>query len=168
MASPLSRVAAYLTAKGHSVVLECETARHSPLSGYSVAAQEELEHAVDLAIVLGGDGTMAVINLVSEAMGVTSSAALAYIRRPSWASRTSTLADAKRSLPGSGNGAAAAVVAESSSKMQAKTMSNDRIITPSLKKSKCLIARRDAASQSPRRFKDLSCLSPIAFAQQSP
>ncbi len=51
---------------------------------------------------------MAVINLVSDAMGVTSSAALAYMRRPSWASRTSTLADARRSLPGSGNGAAAA------------------------------------------------------------
>jgi len=58
LASPLSRVAEYLTAKGHSVVLEHETARHSPLAGYSVAAQEDLEHAVDLAIVLGGDGTM--------------------------------------------------------------------------------------------------------------
>jgi NAD+ kinase len=58
LASPLSRVAAYLTAKGHSVVLECETARHSPLSGYPIATQEDLGHAVDLAIVLGGDGTM--------------------------------------------------------------------------------------------------------------
>ncbi len=28
------------------------------MAGYSVAAQEDLEHAVDLAIVLGGDGTM--------------------------------------------------------------------------------------------------------------
>jgi len=58
LASPLSRLASYLSAKGHSVVLEGETARHSPLSGYPTAAQEHLGQAVDLAIVLGGDGTM--------------------------------------------------------------------------------------------------------------
>ena len=58
LASPLSRLASYLTAKGHSVVMEAETARHAPLLGYPTVAQEELGQVVDLAIVLGGDGTM--------------------------------------------------------------------------------------------------------------
>ena len=58
LAPPLSRLASYLTAKGHSVVLEGETARYAPLLGYPTAAPEDLGRAVDLAIVLGGDGTM--------------------------------------------------------------------------------------------------------------
>ncbi len=58
LASPLSRLASYLTARGHSVVLESETARYAPLLGYPTATQEDLGRAVDLAIVLGGDGTM--------------------------------------------------------------------------------------------------------------
>jgi hypothetical protein len=82
LASPLSRVAEYLTAKGHSVVLEHETARHSPLAGYSVAAQEDLEHAVDLAIVLGGDGTMLSIARRLAPFGVP----LIGINQGAWAS----------------------------------------------------------------------------------
>jgi NAD+ kinase len=58
LGTPLARLASYLTAKGHSVVLESETARYAPLLGYPTAAQEDLGRAVDLAIVLGGDGTM--------------------------------------------------------------------------------------------------------------
>jgi NAD+ kinase len=58
LGAPLARLASYLTAKGHSVVLESETARYAPLLGYPTAAQEDLGRAVDLAIVLGGDGTM--------------------------------------------------------------------------------------------------------------
>jgi NAD+ kinase len=58
LGTPLSRLASYLTAKGHSVVLESETARYAPLLGYPTATQEDLGRAVDLAIVLGGDGTM--------------------------------------------------------------------------------------------------------------
>ena len=58
LAPPLPRLASYLTAKGHSVVLEGETARYAPLLGYPTAAPEDLGRAVDLAIVLGGDGTM--------------------------------------------------------------------------------------------------------------
>ena len=58
LGAPLARLASYLTAKGHSVVLDSETARYAPLLGYPTAAQEDLGRAVDLAIVLGGDGTM--------------------------------------------------------------------------------------------------------------
>jgi NAD+ kinase len=58
LAPPLSRLASYLTGKGHSVVLESETAHYAPLTGYPTAAPEDLGRAVDLAIVLGGDGTM--------------------------------------------------------------------------------------------------------------
>lgn len=58
LAAPLARLARYLTAEGHAVVLEGETARYAPLPGYPTAAPEDLGRAVDLAIVLGGDGTM--------------------------------------------------------------------------------------------------------------
>ena len=58
LAPPLSRLASYLTAKGHAVVLEAETAHYAPLPDYPIAAPENLGRAVDLAIVLGGDGTM--------------------------------------------------------------------------------------------------------------
>jgi NAD+ kinase len=58
LAAPLAHLAHYLTAKGHAVVLEGGTARYAPLPGYSTAAPEDLGTAVDLAIVLGGDGTM--------------------------------------------------------------------------------------------------------------
>jgi NAD+ kinase len=57
LAAPLARLAAYLTARGHKVVLEGETARYAPLPGYPTA-RRGLGRAVDLAIVLGGDGTM--------------------------------------------------------------------------------------------------------------
>ena len=55
---PLSRLASHLRARGHDVVLEAETARNAPLPGYPTAAPEALGQAVDLAVVLGGDGTM--------------------------------------------------------------------------------------------------------------
>jgi NAD+ kinase len=58
LGTPLSQLASYLRRKGHSVVLEGETSRYVPLLDYPTAAQEHLGQAVDLAIVLGGDGTM--------------------------------------------------------------------------------------------------------------
>ena len=58
LAVPLARLANYLRATGRSVILEGETARYVPLQGYPTAAPEDLGEAVDLAIVLGGDGTM--------------------------------------------------------------------------------------------------------------
>jgi NAD+ kinase len=58
LAMPLSQLASYLRRKGHSVVLEGETSLYVPTLDYPTAAQEDLGQAVDLAIVLGGDGTM--------------------------------------------------------------------------------------------------------------
>ncbi len=58
LATPLARLANFLAARGHAVVLEGETACYAPLPGYPTAAPEDLGQAVDLAIVLGGDGTM--------------------------------------------------------------------------------------------------------------
>jgi NAD+ kinase len=55
---PLGRLAGFLSSKGHAVVLEAETARQTPLDGYEVADADALGARVDLAIVLGGDGTM--------------------------------------------------------------------------------------------------------------
>ena len=61
IAGPLSRVAAFVAARGHAVVLEAETARSAPLPGYPTAASGALGTAADVAIVVGGDGTMLAI-----------------------------------------------------------------------------------------------------------
>ncbi len=58
LAVPLARLANYLRATGRTVVLEGETARYAPLPGFATASSDDLGQAVDLAIVLGGDGTM--------------------------------------------------------------------------------------------------------------
>ena len=58
LATSLDRLASYLCARGHAVVLEEETAKHAPRLDYPTAASEDFGRAVDLAIVLGGDGTM--------------------------------------------------------------------------------------------------------------
>ena len=58
LAAPLTRLAHYLRATGRTVILEGETAHHAPLPGYPTAAAEELGASVDMAIVLGGDGTL--------------------------------------------------------------------------------------------------------------
>jgi NAD+ kinase len=58
IAVPLMRLAAFLTARGLAVILEAETARHTPLPGYPSASVAELGRNADVAIVVGGDGTM--------------------------------------------------------------------------------------------------------------
>jgi len=58
IAEPLSRLAAFLKASGHDVVIEADTARSAPLSGYPSASPETLGMHADVAIVVGGDGTM--------------------------------------------------------------------------------------------------------------
>jgi NAD+ kinase len=61
IAEPLSHLAAFLAGRGHEVVLEAETAQFTPLSGYPSAAPDALGAQVDVAIVVGGDGTMLAI-----------------------------------------------------------------------------------------------------------
>jgi NAD+ kinase len=58
MARPLAALAAFLDARGHEVVIEGETVRCTPLPGYRSVAADALGAHADLAIVLGGDGTM--------------------------------------------------------------------------------------------------------------
>jgi NAD+ kinase len=58
MAEPLARLSDFLTERGHDVVIEAETARQLPLDRYPSAAADALGAHADLAIVLGGDGTM--------------------------------------------------------------------------------------------------------------
>src|ERR1700688_3824144 len=58
IADPLSRLAAFLAARGHRVILDAETAEFTPVPGYPSASMSEIGAGAALAIVLGGDGTM--------------------------------------------------------------------------------------------------------------
>ena len=58
IAEPLARLAAFVAARGHEVVLDAETVRAAPLDGYATADSGKLGGAADVVIVLGGDGTM--------------------------------------------------------------------------------------------------------------
>ncbi len=55
LAQPLSRLAAFLAERGHQVLIEADTA---PLPGYPSIAADAFTGAIDLAIVVGGDGTI--------------------------------------------------------------------------------------------------------------
>jgi NAD+ kinase len=58
LAAPLRGLAAFLTRRGHSVALDADTARASGLDTLPMLDDAVLPGATDLAIVLGGDGTM--------------------------------------------------------------------------------------------------------------
>jgi NAD+ kinase len=58
---PLGRLARFLAGRGHQVVLEEDTARTAEMAGYATAPGGTIGKRVDLAIVLGGDGTMLAI-----------------------------------------------------------------------------------------------------------
>jgi NAD+ kinase len=58
IAEPLSHLAAFLSARGHRVLIEASTAEYAPLAGSPTAPTEELAREAELAIVVGGDGTM--------------------------------------------------------------------------------------------------------------
>lgn len=62
IAGPLLRLAAFLSGKGVAVVVDELTAQYLGQHGYAIVALGEMGDAVDLAIVLGGDGTM--LNIV--------------------------------------------------------------------------------------------------------
>lgn len=54
----LSEIAAFLTRHGHTVVFEHETAQNIQLQGYQSMTTAEIGAHADVAIVVGGDGTM--------------------------------------------------------------------------------------------------------------
>ncbi|MEP7205928.1 MAG: NAD kinase [Casimicrobiaceae bacterium] len=58
VAEPLGRLARFLLERGHAVVLEAETARFTPLPGYPTAQPAEFAERADVAVVVGGDGTL--------------------------------------------------------------------------------------------------------------
>lgn len=58
IAEPLLRLASFLTAKGVTVVVDKLTAEHLKQHSYRVLTLEEMGGVVELAVVLGGDGTM--------------------------------------------------------------------------------------------------------------
>ena len=58
IAEPLLRLAAFLTSRGLRVVVDNLTADHLVGNPYPVMTLEQMAGSVDLAIVIGGDGTM--------------------------------------------------------------------------------------------------------------
>ncbi len=58
IAEPLLRLASFLVNEGVTVVVDTLTAEHLKQHPYRVLALEQMGGVVDLAIVLGGDGTM--------------------------------------------------------------------------------------------------------------
>jgi NAD+ kinase len=70
IAEPLERLAAFLAARGHRVLLDSETAQCTPLPGYPAASIGELGRRAGLAIVIGGDGTMLSVARQLAAYGV--------------------------------------------------------------------------------------------------
>jgi NAD+ kinase len=58
VAEPLLRLAAYLEARGVRIVLDRLTAGHVTQSRYAVLPLDEVGREAELAIVIGGDGTM--------------------------------------------------------------------------------------------------------------
>jgi NAD+ kinase len=58
IAGPLNRLAAFLGERGHRVIVGAETAEFMSLPGHRSVPMEELGREADLAIVVGGDGTM--------------------------------------------------------------------------------------------------------------
>src|SRR3989338_7851399 len=58
IAEPLLLLAEFLSSRGLNVVVDSLTAEHLKSSPYPTMSLEEIGRVVDLAIVLGGDGTM--------------------------------------------------------------------------------------------------------------
>lgn len=54
----LEEIAQFLCSQGLDVSLEADTAQNTGLTGYDALSHDELGRACDLAVVVGGDGTM--------------------------------------------------------------------------------------------------------------
>lgn len=58
MQNDLADLAKHLHAKNIEVLFEADTAQHADINGFKTIALEDIGKKVDLAIVMGGDGTM--------------------------------------------------------------------------------------------------------------
>jgi NAD+ kinase len=58
MAEPLAGIAALLAAGGFTPLIEADTAANTGLTGYATAPLDTIGSRADLAVVVGGDGTM--------------------------------------------------------------------------------------------------------------
>lgn len=58
LAGHLRALAGLLQAAGRQVLIEADTAKHTGLTEFKVASYQEIGQTADLAIVVGGDGTM--------------------------------------------------------------------------------------------------------------
>lgn len=58
IAQSLTDIAEFLEAHGHTVVFESETAQNIALEGYDAMSPAQIGQYADIAIVVGGDGTM--------------------------------------------------------------------------------------------------------------
>lgn len=56
--APLRKLADMLQAKGCKVLIEADTARNTDITEHAIASYDEIGLQADLAIVMGGDGTM--------------------------------------------------------------------------------------------------------------
>lgn len=58
IAAPIAELGAFLSSRGHRIVLDAETAEYAAVAGAPTVAGPDLGRHADLAIVIGGDGTM--------------------------------------------------------------------------------------------------------------
>lgn len=56
--TPLRKLAATLQHAGCQILLEADTARNTGINEYTVATYQEIGQRADLAVIMGGDGTM--------------------------------------------------------------------------------------------------------------
>lgn len=58
VADTVAEIAAFLAARGHQVIVDSASASHQGLAGYQQMTINEMGNQSDLAIAIGGDGTM--------------------------------------------------------------------------------------------------------------
>ena len=58
IAAPIAELGSFLAARDHRIVLDADTAEYAAVAGATTVAAADLGRHADLAIVIGGDGTM--------------------------------------------------------------------------------------------------------------